>query len=71
MEDLQQAIETVRNALFIDEESEAFEKIIDRLEGYEIAYNVILQSNERLEKEVEHLKEVKDRLLPKIESKIY
>jgi predicted nuclease with TOPRIM domain len=62
MEDLKESIEMVRNALFIDEESEAFEKIIERLEGYEIAYNTILASNERLEKENKKLKDTVDKL---------
>jgi len=57
MENLKYEIEKVRNALFIEEESDAFEKIIERLEGYEISYGVILNSNERLEKEVNELEE--------------
>jgi hypothetical protein len=56
LEDLKESIEMVRKALFIDEESEAFEKIVERLEGYVIAYNVILASNERLEEENKQLK---------------
>jgi hypothetical protein len=36
-----------------DEEEEQFQRIIDRLDGYELAYSVILNENKRLQEEVE------------------
>lgn len=60
-DDLIGAIDIVRDALMTDEEEEQFQRIIDRLEGYELAYEVILESNERLEKENEQLKTEKDK----------
>lgn len=49
LEDLKPAIEKVRLALFIDDdELDLFNKIVDRLEGYEVAYDTLLKENERL-----------------------
>lgn len=56
MEDLKETIEHLRNELFSDE-IEHFEKVVDRLEGYELAYSVILKENDRLKKQVEKLQE--------------
>jgi chaperonin cofactor prefoldin len=54
-DDLIDAIDIVRDALMTDEEEEQFQRIIDRLEGYELAYEVILSENERLEKQIDWL----------------
>jgi hypothetical protein len=51
--DLLCAIDIVRDALMTDEEEEQFQRIIDRLDGYELAYSVILNENKRLQEEVE------------------
>jgi hypothetical protein len=51
--DLLYAIDIVRDALMTDEEEEQFQRIIDRLDGYELAYSVILNENKRLQEEVE------------------
>ena len=60
--DLEKAIETVRNALFNEHENFAFESILNRLEGYEIAYKTILGSNKRFEEDVQ----IKEKHLEKI-----
>jgi hypothetical protein len=51
--DLICAIDIVRDALMTDEEEEQFQRIIDRLEGYELAYSVILAENKRQQEELE------------------
>ncbi|WCF11396.1 hypothetical protein NDS46_31050 (plasmid) [Paenibacillus thiaminolyticus] len=52
MEDFKTGIENVRDALIFDEdELEFFNRILARLEGYEMAYKVILLENERLKDE--------------------
>jgi hypothetical protein len=55
--DLISAIDTVRDALMSHEEENQLQRIIDRLEGYELAYNVLLQKVERYEKSVDEFKE--------------
>jgi GTP-binding protein EngB required for normal cell division len=48
-DDLIDAIDIVRDALMTNEEEEQFQRIIDRLEGYEIAYKVLLSKIDRYE----------------------
>lgn len=56
-ETLEQIKKRLSNAEdFGDCEKEDIDMIIDRLEGYELAYGVILKSNERLEEVNEMLK---------------
>jgi hypothetical protein len=52
VEDLKEFIDDLRSTLF-DNELIKFETIIDRLESYELAYDVLLARAERLEKEIE------------------
>lgn len=57
------AIDKVRLALFIDDDDlEQFDKIVDRLEGYEVAYNTLLKENERLKEDNERLLNLKGTL---------
>jgi hypothetical protein len=49
LDDLIGAIDIVRDALMTGEEEEQFQRIIDRLEGYETAYRVLLRKIDRYE----------------------
>lgn len=48
-DDLISAIDIVRDALMTIEEEEQFQHIIDRLEGYETTYKVLLRKIDRYE----------------------
>jgi hypothetical protein len=52
--DLISAIDMVRDSLMSHEEENQFQRIIDRLEGYELAYDVLLQKVEALKKELDY-----------------
>lgn len=56
MEDLKGIIEYINN-LLVEDEQVQFRKLIDRLEGYELAYEVVVESNEQLSKKNEKLNE--------------
>lgn len=68
IDDLQGAIAVVRDACFYEEELEQFEKIVDRLEGYDLAYGVILKSKEELEEINVVIKEYNQMYLKEISS---
>jgi hypothetical protein len=62
-DDLIDAIDIVRDALMTDEEEEQFQRIIDRLEGYELAYEIVLSENERLTDELNQLYFIQENIL--------
>lgn len=63
--DLICAIDIVRDTLMLEEEEEQFQRIIDRLKGYEISYNVLLQKVERYEKALKVYRDVKGEIILK------
>jgi hypothetical protein len=55
--DLTSVIDMVRDYLMSHEEENQFQRIIDRLEGYELAYNLLLQKVANLEEYIGQLEQ--------------